>query len=30
LPRFVQICPKEMLDRLEYPLSDEAQAVPAE
>ena len=30
LPRFVQICPKEMLDRLEYPLSDRAEAVPAE
>ena len=27
---FVQICPKEMLDRLEYPLSDAAVKVPAE
>ena len=27
---FLQICPKEMLSRLEYPLSDEAISVPAE
>ncbi|MCX7565987.1 glutamate synthase large subunit [Sulfitobacter sp. F26169L] len=27
---FVQICPKEMLDRIPVPLSDEVQAVPAE
>ncbi|MEM9780707.1 MAG: glutamate synthase-related protein, partial [Pseudomonadota bacterium] len=27
---FLQICPKEMLDRLEHPLSDQAAAVPAE
>jgi glutamate synthase (NADPH/NADH) large chain len=27
---FVQICPKEMLDKLPYPLAHEAQPVPAE
>jgi glutamate synthase (NADPH/NADH) large chain/glutamate synthase (ferredoxin) len=27
---FLQICPREMLVHLPYPLSDEAQAVPAE
>jgi glutamate synthase (NADPH/NADH) large chain len=27
---FVQICPREMLDKLPHPLSDEAVAVPAE
>ena len=27
---FLQVCPKEMLIHLPYPLSDEAQAVPAE
>ena len=30
LPRFLQVCPKEMVRRLEHPLSDAAQAVPAE
>jgi len=30
LPNFVQVCPKEMLDKLPAPLSNEAQAVPAE
>ncbi|NNU79391.1 glutamate synthase large subunit [Halovulum dunhuangense] len=30
LPAFVQICPKEMVNRLEHPLSDEARAIPAE
>ncbi len=30
LPRFLQICPKEMLSRLAHPLSDSRQAVPAE
>ncbi|MFO1176581.1 MAG: glutamate synthase large subunit [Paracoccaceae bacterium] len=28
--RFVQVCPREMLSRLSYPLSDEAKAQPAE
>jgi glutamate synthase (NADPH/NADH) large chain len=27
---FVQVCPKEMLDKLEHPLSDEQAAIPAE
>ena len=27
---FLQICPKEMLDKLPYPLATEARAVPAE
>ena len=27
---FLQVCPKEMLSRLTHPLSDEAEAVPAE
>ena len=27
---FLQVCPKEMLAHLPYPLSDEAQAIPAE
>jgi glutamate synthase (NADPH/NADH) large chain/glutamate synthase (ferredoxin) len=27
---FLQVCPKEMLPHLAYPLSDEAQKVPAE
>ncbi|WP_112321017.1 glutamate synthase large subunit [Oceanibium sediminis] len=30
LGQFVQICPKEMVNRLEHPLSDEAAAIPAE
>ena len=30
LPKFVQVCPKEMLDKLEHPLGIEARAVPAE
>jgi len=30
LAEFVQICPKEMVDRLEHPLSDKAAKVPAE
>ncbi|HMB13036.1 MAG TPA: hypothetical protein VKN37_03440, partial [Roseovarius sp.] len=28
--RFVQFCPKEMLDKLEHPLGTRAEAVPAE
>jgi glutamate synthase (NADPH/NADH) large chain len=28
--RFVQFCPKEMLDKLEHPLGTQAEAVPAE
>ena len=27
---FLQVCPKEMVDRLPYPLSDEVAKVPAE
>ncbi|MCV2867340.1 glutamate synthase large subunit [Defluviimonas sp. WL0002] len=27
---FIQVCPKEMLSRIPYPLSEDAQAVPAE
>ena len=27
---FVQVCPKEMLDKLPHPLGIEAKAVPAE
>jgi glutamate synthase (NADPH/NADH) large chain/glutamate synthase (ferredoxin) len=27
---FLQVCPKEMLERLAYPLSDEVAKVPAE
>ena len=27
---FLQVCPKEMLVHLPHPLSDEAQAMPAE
>ncbi|UMA65031.1 glutamate synthase large subunit [Roseivivax marinus] len=30
LPHFVQVCPKEMLDKIAYPLGIEAEAVPAE
>ena len=30
LPKFVQVIPKEMVNRLAHPLSDKAQAVPAE
>ncbi|MEC9196449.1 MAG: glutamate synthase large subunit [Pseudomonadota bacterium] len=31
LPKFVQVCPKEMLDKLTYPLAPEGQeAIPAE
>ena len=30
LMHFVQVCPKEMVDRLEHPLSDTASRVPAE
>jgi glutamate synthase (NADPH) large chain len=30
LRHFVQICPKEMLNRLAHPLSDDAEAIPAE
>ncbi|WP_163848099.1 glutamate synthase large subunit [Pseudooceanicola aestuarii] len=30
LGNFVQVCPKEMLDKLAHPLSQEASAVPAE
>ena len=30
LMRFVQVCPKEMVDRLEHPLSETASRVPAE
>lgn len=30
LGAFVQVCPKEMLDRLDHPLSDQATKVPAE
>jgi len=30
LPRFVQVCPKEMLNRLPYALSDTVQKMPAE
>ncbi|GGL55902.1 glutamate synthase large subunit [Wenxinia marina] len=30
LPHFLQICPTEMLPHLAHPLSEEAQAVPAE
>ena len=30
LPKFVQICPKEMLARLAHPLSDDEQAIPAQ
>ncbi|QPH55772.1 glutamate synthase large subunit [Pontivivens ytuae] len=30
LPKFRQVCPKEMLSRLPAPLSDTAEAVPAE
>ncbi|MHA6347295.1 glutamate synthase large subunit [Roseivivax sp. CAU 1761] len=30
LPNFVQICPKEMLNKIAYPLGIERQAVPAE
>jgi glutamate synthase (NADPH/NADH) large chain len=29
LPSFVQVCPKEMLSRLDHPLSDEPQAATA-
>jgi glutamate synthase (NADPH/NADH) large chain len=29
LPRFVQVCPKEMLGRLEHPLGEEAVAATA-
>ena len=29
LPRFVQVCPKEMLNRLEQPLDDSAEAATA-
>ena len=28
--KFVQVCPKEMLVHLSHPLTDEAEAVPAE
>ena len=28
-PKFWQICPKEMLDRLDHPLTDEAEAATA-
>ena len=28
--RFLQVCPKEMLSRLPYPLTPEAEAIPAE
>ena len=27
---FIQICPKEMLDKLPYPISKDASAIPAE
>ena len=30
LPKFLQICPKEMVERLSHPLSDAAVALPAE
>ncbi|SHI84922.1 glutamate synthase (NADPH/NADH) large chain [Palleronia salina] len=30
LANFTQVCPKEMLDKLEHPLGTEVQAVPAE
>ncbi|SFR20182.1 glutamate synthase large subunit [Poseidonocella sedimentorum] len=30
LPRFVQVCPKEMLDKLPAPLSETQTAIPAE
>ncbi|MEM8788223.1 MAG: glutamate synthase large subunit [Pseudomonadota bacterium] len=30
LPRFLQICPKEMLERLPHPLAEEGAAIPAE
>ena len=30
LPKFLQICPKEMVERLSHPLTDEAAAMPAE
>ena len=30
LQNFVQVCPKEMLDKLEHPISTEPEAIPAE
>ncbi|MDZ7711162.1 MAG: glutamate synthase large subunit [Roseovarius sp.] len=30
LPRFVQLCPKEMLDKIAHPLGVEPEAIPAE
>jgi glutamate synthase (NADPH/NADH) large chain len=30
LARFVQVCPKEMLDKLKHPISEESTAIPAE
>ena len=30
LPRFVQLCPKEMLDKIAHPLGVAPEAIPAE